>query len=150
MSHKPLPKHVQWFQWFEEQIKAHSDWPEPIKSTFPKGPELDNFVRYWMLWNIERGFLHVWLDQGEPVGGIIWRPCAGFNDDLKDIEYFDTGGDSLWVDFLYAPNRWNDCVLPFIKSTGKKFGGWYRRDNGAFHVVEIEKLRPIKSMLIKG
>lgn len=139
---KTLPKHVQTFAWFENIIFENIDsWPDPIPTMFPTEPELRNFIRYWMLWNIERGFLHVWLNNGEPVGGIICRPCEAFDERLLDIEYFERGGDSLWVDFLYAPGLWSSALLPFLKATGKKYGGWYRRDNAALHTVEINKLK---------
>lgn len=75
----------------------------------------------------------------EPTGCAIARPCRYFSTDLKDIFFAEEDGDSLWVDFLWAPGQW-PAVCDFLLSTGKLYGGWERRENFAVHTIDIKKL----------
>jgi hypothetical protein len=121
--------------WVEDKIHRHCVWAKEIRDQFRDDSGLDRFVRLWLVWLNRHSFIELIGESGV----VIWRPCATFSLDLANLSFFDLGGECLWVDFLHAPEQW-PAVRSWLISTGKKYGGWQRRENFTLHTIEIAKL----------
>ena len=119
-------------KWLEEKITQHSNYPERFESI--------GALHTWIAWAIENHFV---VMNHPPTYVIIARP--GSLDILdtcpkgEELWIFDHTGDSLWMDFLWAPGQW-ETVVAFLNASGKRWGGWEHRVTGKVHIVEIPKL----------
>lgn len=121
--------------WVEDKVLRYCHWATEVIAGLKSPEEYIRFIRLWLVWNNRHGF----IDLIGESGVVIWRPCASFSLELANLSFFDFGGECLWVDFLHAPKEW-PAVRSWLVSTGKKYGGWQRRDNFTLHTVEIAKL----------
>ena len=123
--------------WVEDKVLRYCVWAKEIMDQFKTPAEYLRFVRLWLIWNNRHGFIHLFGDP--PTGVIIWRPCDTFSLELAKLTFFELAGECLWVDFLWAPEQW-PTVSAWLISTGKRYGGWQRRENFKVHTVDIQKL----------
>lgn len=121
--------------WVEDKIHLHCVWAKEIRDQFSDDAHMDRFVRLWLVWLNRHNFITLIGESGV----VIARPCATFSLQLSDLTFFDLTGECLWVDFLWAPGQW-PLVRAWLMTTGKKYGGWQRRDNFTLHTIDIEKL----------
>jgi hypothetical protein len=123
--------------WVTDKVNKYCRFDNVITSQFKDDLEFKRLIRLWLIWANRKGFIHVLGDP--PIGCVIARPCNGFSTELSDFFFSEEDGDSLWVDFLWAPHNW-PAVRDFLISTGKLYGGWERRDNFKVHTIDIRKL----------
>lgn len=126
--------------WLAVQILEHSRMSE-IRT--PEGEPWD--FRLWMVWAARAGFVFTWPDP--PTLGFIARPVSlaqveGWQEiPLGELLYvFDTLGEVLWFDFLWAPGQYN-VVLEFAKMTGKTWVGWQHKKTFKPHLKLIAKMK---------
>ena len=101
----------------------------------------------WIGWAITSHFVVLndpptYVIIARPVSREIWETCP------KGQELFaiDLNGDSLWMDFLWAPGQWNR-VTEFLQHSGKRWGGWEHRTTGKVHIVDIHKLTKYRAVV---
>jgi hypothetical protein len=108
------------------------------------GKEYD--FRWWMLWHVRQGHVHIWPDYKNPTGGMIARRINLHQvkrwKEYTDIELpyiHDPEGDGVWMDFLWAPGQ-KTIVLDLLASLGVDWGGWQHRKTMAPHIKLIKDL----------
>jgi hypothetical protein len=116
--------------WLCEQIEQHTEFPKRISWNF----------RLWVWWAHDHNFVVV---NDEQTWGCIARPvsedCYRDTPIAKQLYCYDRNGDSLWMDFLWAPGQWPK-VREFLIASGKRWGGWEHRVTGKPHIIDIHKL----------
>jgi hypothetical protein len=124
-----FPVHLNWLL---DKVSQHSNYPERFGN--------DNNLKIWLLWAARNNFV---VMNDPPTYGLIARPVSRelyeYTAKGEELWAFDLNGDSLWMDFLWAPRQW-PVVKEFLKISGKRWGGWEHRTTGKVHIVEIEKL----------
>lgn len=121
----------------EDKVLRHCAWATDIMRQFKTREDYILFIKTWIIWNDQNGFIHLFGDS--PSGCVIWRPTRSFSTKLEDMVFFERDGESLWVDFLWAPDQW-DQVRAWLIASGKRYGGWQRRNNFKVHLVDIKRL----------
>lgn len=104
------------------------------------------WVRTYMLWAVEHGFLHVFGYNPEtPFAGILWRPIESDKIDRYRLAYYDSlfeydaEGDVAAVDYCYAPGHY-PLIIDFLKATGLEYTAWFHSKTGKMHLVPIAKM----------
>ena len=133
--------------WVEDKVLRYCHWANDIMSQFKTPDEYLRFIKLWIIWNDQHGFIHLFGES--PSGCVIWRPAHAFSAQLADLTFFEISGESLWVDFLWAPGQW-EHVRVWLLESGKRYGGWQRRENFKVHIVDIKRLCSQASMARKS
>jgi hypothetical protein len=119
--------------WLDSTIRQTSKIRESFRS--------EEDYRIWIWWALNKRFLRMeapnWAIIARPVSWELWE--SGTVKKGEELFAVDYKGDALWMDFLYAPHGW-DLVVRFLKSTGKRWGGWEHRTTGKVHIVDIYEL----------
>jgi hypothetical protein len=130
--------------WLAEKIAQNSQIPQHCVDPFTK--EAWDYRR-WVWWAFCNRFV---VMNDPPTYGIIARPVSRdlWNTCPKGQELYvhNHAGDSIWVDFMWAPDQF-DRVIEFLKISGKRWGGWEHRTTGKLHIVEISKLIQTSSLV---
>jgi hypothetical protein len=138
----PDPLKVYALRWFTAQAYQHLEWLR----------NQDWDPRLWIVWALRHNLLKIWCDgTGLPVAGIIARPVPtrrrrefltgrlDLSDPTKLLYEIDPNGDTLWVDFLFAIERY-DLICAHVKSKPQTWVGWQHRVTGWPHLVKIADL----------
>jgi hypothetical protein len=117
--------------WLVERMAATSNYPDLIEG---------GQWHRWIMWALKHNFV---LINNPPTWGCIARPISKTlyetRSDTKFLWSFDSSGDWLWMDWLYAPGQWS-TVVQFLIASGKRWGAWQHRTTSKVHLVDIKKL----------
>ena len=128
--------------WVEQQFYSASPHADQT-------PEDRTTVRIWLLWAFEHGFLHTFTLRGDslfPAIALLYRPVQSANlDRYRDHYYetifeFDRSGDTLLIDFCYAPGH-VPFVLGLLKRSGYPNVAWEHNKTGRIHFVPAKRLK---------
>lgn len=135
-----------YFDWFYDRVLEMPGIEDVRASCGNLLLSTRQWVRIYMLWAVQHGFLHVFGDDPEtPFAGILWRPIESDKIEDYNLAYYENlfdyaaDGDVAAVDFCYAPGHY-PLIIDFLKATGLKYTAWVHSKTGKLYLVPIAKM----------
>jgi len=109
-------------------------------------PEMsrEDALNSYMIWALKHRFMHT-FGNPDPVAGIILRPVNPSQleqiqtDWTKSFTLFDTNADTVWIDFMYAPDN-IPFMIDFVKKCGYPKVTYHNAKHDKLETMAIEKL----------
>jgi len=139
------------FLWFRQVLFDHFGDFEIVGH-----PEMtrEEALNLYMMWALKHRFLHT-FGNPEPLAGIILRPVNDSqlehirSDWASSFTIFDVKAETVWIDFLHAPNNM-PFIIDFVKKCGYPYVAYHNARRNGMKIMGIEHLVAISNTQAQG
>jgi len=109
-------------------------------------PEMsrEEALNLYMMWALKHRFLHT-FGNPEPIAGIILRPVNQRQLDQIQADWttsftlYDMDSDTVWIDFMYAPDN-IPFMIDFVKKCGYPKIAYHNAKHDKVETMSVEKI----------